>query len=48
MMARIQDFNNPSRFAYGSAISNAIVLISIGLIMLSNWIGRQLNADEEY
>ncbi len=43
-----QDFNNPSRFAYGSAISNAIVLISIGLIMLSNWIGRQLNADEEY
>jgi len=43
-----QDFNNPSRFAYGSAISNAIVVISVGLIMMSNRIGKLLNADEEY
>ena len=43
-----QDFNNPSRFAYGSAISNAIVVISIGLIMLSNFIGKKLSAGEEF
>ncbi len=42
-----QDFNNPARFAYGAAISNAIVIISVALILLSNIIGKQLNAGEE-
>jgi len=43
-----QDFNNPSRFAYGAAISNAIIVISILLILFSNFIGKKLNAGEEY
>jgi raffinose/stachyose/melibiose transport system permease protein len=43
-----QDYSNPMRFAYGSAISNVIVLISVALILLSNWIGRRLHAGEEH
>jgi raffinose/stachyose/melibiose transport system permease protein len=41
------DFNNDQRFAYGAAISNAIVLISVILILFSNFIGRKANAVEE-
>jgi raffinose/stachyose/melibiose transport system permease protein len=43
-----QDYANDMRFAYGSAIYNAIVVISVGLIFLSNFIGKKLNAGEEY
>ena len=44
-------FNNakdPMRFAYGATISNIVVLISILLIMFSNWVGKKLGTDEEY
>jgi raffinose/stachyose/melibiose transport system permease protein len=43
-----QDYSNAMRFAYGSAISNIIVVISVALILLSNWIGRRLHAGEEH
>ena len=43
-----QDYANSARFAYGSAISNAMVVISIGLITLSNAIGKRVGANEEY
>jgi raffinose/stachyose/melibiose transport system permease protein len=43
-----QDYSNPMRFAYGSAISNVIVLISMALILLSNYVGRKLRAGEEH
>lgn len=43
-----QDYANPARFAYGSAISNAVVAISIALIFFSNFIGKRLGANEEY
>ena len=43
-----QDFNNDSRFAYGAAISNAIIVISILLILFSNFIGKKMNVGEEY
>lgn len=43
-----QDYSNEMRFAYGSAISNVIVLISVALILLSNYIGRRLHAGEEH
>lgn len=42
-----QDYANDMRFAYGSAISNAIVFISVILIGISNFIGKKLNAGEE-
>ncbi len=42
-----QDYANKMRFAYGSAISNAIVVISVTLILLSNLIGKKLNAGED-
>jgi raffinose/stachyose/melibiose transport system permease protein len=42
------DYSNPMRFAYGSAIANAIVVISVFFILLSNWIGKKLHAGEEY
>ena len=42
-----QDYRNDMRYAYGSAISNAIVIISIALIMISNWVGKKLNTGEE-
>ncbi len=41
------DYRNPLRFAYGAAISNAIVLISILLIILSNAVRRSLGGLEE-
>lgn len=44
-------FNNakdPMRYAYGATISNIVVLISILLIMFSNWVGKKLGTDEEY
>lgn len=43
-----QDYSNPLRFAYGSAISNAIVLISVILILFSNFIGKKFGTGEEY
>jgi raffinose/stachyose/melibiose transport system permease protein len=43
-----QDYSNDMRFAYGSAISNIIVVISVALILLSNYIGRRLHAGEEH
>jgi raffinose/stachyose/melibiose transport system permease protein len=43
-----QDYRNDMRFAYGAAISNIIVIISVALILLSNYIGRRLRAGEEY
>ncbi len=43
-----QDYRNPMRFAYGSAISNAIVLISMAMILVSNWVGSKFNAGEDY
>lgn len=42
------DFRNPMRYAYGSAISNAIVVICVGLILLSQFIGRKFHAGEDY
>lgn len=44
-------FNNakdPMRFAYGATIANIVVVISILLILLSNWVGKKLGTDEEY
>jgi raffinose/stachyose/melibiose transport system permease protein len=43
-----QDYRNEMRFAYGAAISNIIVVISVALIALSNYIGGKLRAGEEY
>jgi raffinose/stachyose/melibiose transport system permease protein len=43
-----QDYSNAMRFAYGSAISNIIVVVSVALIVLSNYIGRRLHAGEEH
>ncbi|WP_245523713.1 carbohydrate ABC transporter permease [Treponema brennaborense] len=43
-----QDFSNPMRFAYGSAISNTVVLISVVMICFSNFVGKKLGTDEEY
>jgi len=42
-----QNYSNPMRYAYGSAISNAIVIISVALIMASNFISRKLGVGEE-
>ena len=42
-----QDYTNSMRFAYGSAISNAIVAISVVLILLSNLVGRWMHAGRE-
>lgn len=41
-----QDYSNTMRFAFGSAISNAIVMISVVLIMVSNVVGKRFNAGE--
>ncbi len=43
-----QNYVNPLRFAYGSAISNTVVIISIAMILASNWIGRKLGTHEEH
>ena len=42
-----RDYTNPMRFAYGAAISNAIVFISVSLIMFSNFVAKKLKAGEE-
>lgn len=42
-----QNYNNDMRYAYGSAISNAIVIISITMILLSNWVGKKMSPEEE-
>lgn len=42
-----QDFNNDSRFAYGAAISNAIIAVSVALILVSKLISRRLKAGED-
>lgn len=44
-------FNNakdPMRYAYGATVANIVVLISVLLIMFSNWVGKKLGTDEEY
>jgi len=41
-----QDYSNDMRFAYGSAISNAIVVISVALILFSNWVTAKLSPGE--
>ncbi len=43
-----QNYVNPLRFAYGSAISNTVVVISVIMILASNWIGRKLGTHEEH
>ena len=42
-----QDYRNPQRFAYGATISNAIVVISVVMILISNQIGRGLHVEDE-
>ncbi len=42
-----QNYSNEMRFAYGSAISNAIVIISVSLIMFSNWVSAKVGGGEE-
>jgi raffinose/stachyose/melibiose transport system permease protein len=42
-----QEYTNPMRFAYAAAISNAIVLISVILIFVSNFVANRLHAGEE-
>ncbi len=42
-----QDYSNDSRFAYGAAISNAIIIISVVLILFSNFLGKRLKAGED-
>ena len=41
-----QDYRNPLRFAYGAAISNAIVVISVALILFSGWVNKKLSPGE--
>lgn len=41
-----EDYTNPMRFAYGASISNAIVFISIVLILFSNWVSRRVSDGE--
>jgi len=41
------DRSNSVRFAYGAAISNAIVLISIAIILFANFVGKKLGAQED-
>lgn len=43
-----QDYSNSLRFAYGATISNAVVFISILMILFSNFIGKKLGTHEEY
>ncbi len=43
-----QNYTNTMRFAFGAAISNAIVIISLLMIFISNLIGKKMNTDEEY
>ncbi|MCG8452982.1 MAG: sugar ABC transporter permease [Spirochaetales bacterium] len=41
-----QDYTNTMRFAFGSAISNAIVVISVALIGVANAVAKRFNAGE--
>lgn len=41
------DYSNPMRFAYGAAISNVTVLISVILIVISNLIHKKVKVSEE-
>jgi raffinose/stachyose/melibiose transport system permease protein len=41
-----QDYTNPERFAYGATISNAIVIVSVTMILISNQIGRGFQVEE--
>ncbi|GAB6090218.1 carbohydrate ABC transporter permease [Spirochaeta dissipatitropha] len=43
-----QDRSNDLRFAYGAAIANAIVLISISIIMFANFVGKKFGTGEEH
>jgi raffinose/stachyose/melibiose transport system permease protein len=42
-----EDYRNPMRFAYGAAISNIIVVISVSLILFSQFIGKRLGVGED-
>ena len=42
-----RDYSDPMRFAYGSTISNAIVIISLIMIVFSNFISKCFNPGEE-
>jgi len=42
-----RDYADPMRFAYGSTISNAIVIISLAMIVVSNFISKRYNPGEE-
>ena len=42
-----QDYVNPMRFAYGAAISTAMVVISMIFIVISNLVGRRMHVDED-
>lgn len=41
------EVSNPTRFAYGAAIANTIVLISVSLILVSRFIHKKLDVSEE-
>jgi raffinose/stachyose/melibiose transport system permease protein len=41
------DRSNSVRFAYGAAISNVIVLISVAIILIANLVGKKLGAGED-
>ena len=41
-----QDYSNTMRFAFGSAISNTIVVISVVLILFSRAVAKRLNAGD--
>lgn len=42
-----RDYADPTRFAYGSTISNAIVVISLLMIMFSNFISKKIHKEED-
>lgn len=42
-----QDYTNPMRFAYGGAIANSIIAISVAMILLSNAVGRRFDSELE-
>lgn len=43
-----QDYSNSMRFAYGATISNTVVLISIAMILFSNFVGKKMGTHEEF
>lgn len=42
-----RDYSDPMRFAYGSTISNAIVVVSLMMIVFSNFISKRFSPGEE-